>query len=244
MENKNREKLFANYHKTHVAFVDSDDQEKLDWFQKYTYSYYLPHIKGVDKNRSKILEIGCNKGFLLAALSGYGFKKLYGIDISPDDIEIAKKIVPDAIVTYEDALSYLDKNDGPFDIIILKAVLEHMSKDDIMILLEKIKSALNNNGKIIVDVPNMDWLFSTHERYMDFTHEVGFTKESLRQVMNIFYSDVQIIPVDHIAPFFFITIKKKIARLILNKLFSWADPEGAHNPIWARSIIGIGNNNK
>ena len=54
-------------------------------------------------------------------------------------------------------------------------------KDRVLPLLEKISSSLKPDGMAIIDVPNMDWILGQHERYMDFTHEVGFTRESLAQ---------------------------------------------------------------
>ena len=93
----------------------------------------------------------------------------------------------------------------------------------------------------MIDVPNMDWLFASHERYMDFTHEVGFTVESLRQIMNQVFLNVQIVPIDNIYSLTFLeAFKKKVARFVLQMLFSWAEPQGGNNPIWARSIVGVG----
>jgi SAM-dependent methyltransferase len=239
--NDYRRRFFASYHLTHVAYLDSNNSDKLDWFEKYVKKYYLPIINGLDKNFSKILEIGCNKGFVLAVLNSLGFKNLYGIDLSPEDIEIAKKMVPDANIACADAFDYLDNNAGQYDAIILKAVLEHMRKDEGIPFLEKIKEGLKPGGLVVIDVPNMDWLFASHERYMDFTHEVGFTKESLRQLMNNVFSDVRVIPADNIfLPFFFGGIKKRVARFILQRFLCWADGQGGTNPIWERSIIGFG----
>jgi len=236
-----KRKLLKSYNLTHVAYLDTDDQSKLDWFLKYVKRNYLSCINRYDKNSSKILEIGCNRGYMLTALKSFGFQNLHGVDLSPDDVEKAKILVPSAEVVCADAFDYLKDKLEQFHIIILKAVLEHVQKDEIMPFLEKIKDSLNFEGSAIIDVPNMDWLFASHERYMDFTHEVGFTKESLRQIMNSVFSSVHVIAVDNILESsLFTTGKKRIARFICKKILSWADPESAGNPIWARSIIGIG----
>ena len=42
----------------------------------------------------------------------------------------------------------------------------------------------------------MDWYFAQHERYMDITHEVGFTKESLGQLARLYFNDVKINPIN------------------------------------------------
>jgi 2-polyprenyl-3-methyl-5-hydroxy-6-metoxy-1,4-benzoquinol methylase len=238
-----RSQLFASYHSTHVAYLDPDDQLKIDWFQKYAKHNYLKHLNKEDKSHTEVLEIGCNKGYLLAALSSFGFSKLYGVDLSSDDVDQAKLLVPNAEIACQDAFDYLSSNQNKFDVIVLKAVLEHIQKDDIITFLVKIKQALKTGGIVLIDVPNMDWLFASHERYMDFTHEVGFTQESLTQVMSQIFSDIDVIPVDNILAYSWtVNMKKKMARFILGRLLNWADPEGGSSPIWARSIVGVGKN--
>jgi 2-polyprenyl-3-methyl-5-hydroxy-6-metoxy-1,4-benzoquinol methylase len=236
-----KRKLFKSYNSIHVAYLDTDEQSKLDWFVKYVKRNYLPHIDRYGRNSSKILEIGCNRGYMLAALKSFGFQNLHGVDLSSGDLEKAKILVSSAEVACADAFDYLKDKLDQFDIIILKAVLEHVQKDEIMPFLEKIKGSLRLGGSVIIDIPNMDWLFASHERYMDFTHEIGFTKESLGQIMRSLFLSVQVIEADNIFDSSLLAaLKRKTGRFILKKLLTWADPEGGINPIWERSIIGIG----
>jgi 2-polyprenyl-3-methyl-5-hydroxy-6-metoxy-1,4-benzoquinol methylase len=193
MEGDYRSRLFKTYSATHISHLDADDQSKLEWFSQYAASNYLPLLEGLDKNRAQILEVACNKGYLLKALSSHGFKNLHGVDLSPDDVAQARALAPEATITQGDAAAYLDEHAGRFDAIILKAMLEHVRKEDALPLLEKLKSSLTAEGLVIIDVPNMDWLFASHERYMDFTHEAGFTKESLAQLMRNVFAHVQVI---------------------------------------------------
>lgn len=243
MEFDYRKKLFQSYASTHVKFIRMDEriQAHLEWYHRYLSENYLTYINPYDRNLTKILEIGCFRGYLLSTLSSLGFKNLSGIDLSPDDIKIAEQIVPDAQLTCIDANHFLDSHKELYDVIILKAVLEHICKNDVMPLLNKLKQHLTPTGIVIVDVPNMDWLFAPHERYMDFSHEIGFTPESLYQVMSNVFSDVKISAVDSVYPSSLKdSIKQKFARFILSKLLYWADPQGASASIWARSIIGVG----
>jgi SAM-dependent methyltransferase len=238
-----RTRLFADYSATHVAHLHEDDVSKLKWFRRYFIQNYLRHIEGFDRQTARVLEIGCNRGYLLSALKNCGFQNLNGIDLSQDCLERAKSLIPDSQLDCVDALVYLKNRPGNFDIIILKAVLEHTPKVEVFPFLEGIRRALNERGVVIVDVPNMDWLFATHERYMDFTHEVGFTKESLRQVLSSVFPTVEVVPADRASMLSGLdTVKLKLGQAILTMLFSWADPEGAHNPIWSRSLIGVARN--
>ena len=241
-----RSKLFASYNATHVSHLDADDESKLAFFREYTRVNYLPHLGNRDENSAEILEIACNKGYLLAALHSFGFKKLFGVDLSPLDVEKAKQIVPSAEISYADAFAYLDANVGKFDVIILKAVLEHIQKDQVIPLLDKIRSSLKPAGVVIIDVPNMDWLLAQHERYMDFTHEVGFTRESLAQVMRQAFTSVHI---QKGKPVMGAGLKSRVElqlRAILVRLLNLVFRligEGASDTWWdSRSVIGIAKN--
>lgn len=241
-----RSKLFSSYNATHVSHLDADDESKLAFFREYTRVNYLHHLESLDGSSPEILEIACNKGYLLAALHSFEFKKLSGVDLSPLDVEKAKQIVPSADISYADAFDYLAGNVEKFDVIILKAVLEHIRKDQVIPLLDAIKSGLKPAGMVIIDVPNMDWLLAQHERYMDFTHEVGFTRESLAQVMRQVFSSVHI---ERGKPVMGAGLKSRLelqlrAVLVrsLNLVFRLIG-EGASDTWWdSRSIIGIGKN--
>jgi 2-polyprenyl-3-methyl-5-hydroxy-6-metoxy-1,4-benzoquinol methylase len=246
MESDYRSRLFSTYNATHIAHLDMNDEAKLDWFSKYAASNYLPLLGGLDKNSAEVLEVACNKGYLLKALSSHGFRNLHGVDLSPDDVQRAEALVPEATIAYADANTYLKEHAGSFDVIILKAMLEHVPKEETLPLLEKIKASLKTNGIVIIDVPNMDWLFASHERYMDFTHETGFTKETLAQVMRNVFDGVQVIKS---TPVVERGLKMKIGALLRPALISLVGVllkiigEGAGDVWWHnRSIIGTGRN--
>ena len=242
MTSNYRQRLFATYNETHVQQLDPSDRQKLEWFGEYVARNYLPHLGGFSPAAAEVLDIGCNKGYLLAVLAGSGYQRLNGIDLSPVDVEQAGRVVPTAQVRCVDAFAYLGERSGRFDIIFIKAVVEHVPKAETLPLLEAIHRALKPGGVVLVDVPNMDWLFAQHERYMDFTHEAGFTRESLMQVMSNVYREVRVVPIDNIRQDLSLLDrwKKRAARFVLGKLLVWADPEGGAIPLWARSLLGIG----
>lgn len=244
MANNYRKNLFETYHSTHGTYVDLDDATKTDWFLRYVGDNYLPHLSGLDRNKAAILEIGCNKGFALLALEHVGFKNIFGVDMSPADIRVAKELVPSAKFQVGDAHPYLRKNKKKFDVILLKAVLEHIPKDEVVPFLKSIREGLKEGGLVIVDVPNMDWIASQHERYMDFTHENGFTRESLAQVLrNVFTS----VTVEKGKPVLSQGLRG-LARDMLRPVFLGLlgltfrlVGEGASDIWWdCRSIVGVG----
>lgn len=238
-----RHRLFASYNATHVSHLDADDVAKRDWFVAYVRNNFLSHLKHLDPGSARILEIACNKGYLLAGLRSLGFKILHGVDLSPVDVEEAQTLLPDASIACIDASTYLDSNQGGFDVIILKALLEHVPKDQVIPLLEKVRTGLAPGGLVVIEVPNMDWLLAHHERYMDFTHEVGFTREALAQVMRNVFTHVAVF---RAAPVVGPGLKTKFAAIVRPTLISVVNfgfrilGEGASDMWWdSRSIIGI-----
>jgi hypothetical protein len=63
-------------------------------------------------------------------------------------------------------------------------IIEHVKKDRIIELLNLVYKTLSCKGKLIIRTPNMASIVGCYGRYIDFTHEVGFTSESLRQVLS------------------------------------------------------------
>lgn len=242
-------KLFDEYYALHGQTVDGDAKEHLEWFYGYYKINYKKYFDKVETNKA-ILEIGCNKGLLLNILHNENFTHLYGVDLSKEDIINAKLLNPAFAenIICEDANIFLKNRKKIYSVIILKAVLEHVKKDNIIPFLEAIKESLDEDGIVIIDVPNMDWLFAGHERYMDFTHEVGFTRESLSQVMiSVFGNALVNKGIEPTGK----NLKSKIKQLlkllylkIINSILKIIDSDGA--TMWwnTRSIICISSKTK
>ncbi len=229
--------IFKKYHEIHSDFLDSSDQIRKDWFHKYFQKNYLPLLLDIKKD-SKILEIGCGRGMLCKSFYDSGYKNITGIDLSEGDIDIAKKTFVEINFISGDADIFLETTSDKYDLVILKAVLEHVEKKNIGPMLKSISKNLADQGKIIIDVPNMNWFFATHERYLDITHEVGFTKESLSQVVRLYFKDLKINEsVDYFNKNFLREFLMKFFRYFLTIIFSFADPDGAASMSWSRSII-------
>ena|ERR1051325_4862121 len=244
MSENYRDRLFGSYHATHVRHLDVDEGAKQEWFVEYARANYLPLIGELDRSRTEVLELACNKGFLLRALAMLGFEHLRGVDLSPEDVARAQQIAPNATIIRAEALQYLNENQNQFDLIALKALLEHVPKDQIVPLLEAINQSLRPGGIALIDVPNMDWIAANHERYMDFTHETGFTRESLAQVMRTVWAEVSVRPsIDLFEPGWkaFVIRLLRPAVIASGHLILRIIGEGASEVWWhCRSIIAIG----
>jgi 2-polyprenyl-3-methyl-5-hydroxy-6-metoxy-1,4-benzoquinol methylase len=146
----------------------------------------LPHS-------SRICEVGPGHGSLLAWLKTIGFERLTGIEASPGDVAFANEHLGSDVVALGDAQAFLSERLGEFDLVIMKAVLEHVRKPELATFLRAASASLSTGGTILIDVPNMDWLMASHERYMDLTHEVGFTRESLTTLLSLIFADVTVV---------------------------------------------------
>jgi SAM-dependent methyltransferase len=70
-----------------------------------------------------------------------------------------------------------------FKVIVLNDVIEHVPKHRILELLRLVFDALEPGGKVFVKTGNLGNPFNLRARYMDFTHEIGFTEHSLYEVL-------------------------------------------------------------
>jgi len=116
--------------------------------QKYIHSFNSFLLKQVklDKN-SRILDIGCGRGKILANLS-IKLKlqnKPIGLDIESHK-DKSKKIIFKKI----DAMNFVSKTKITFDLILIKQTIHLLRKQQILKLLSICKKILSPNGKIIV----------------------------------------------------------------------------------------------
>jgi len=146
-------------------------------FYEKLYSEYLPRDK-----KANILELGCGFGWFLYYLDKKGYENIAGIDFDYHKLDIvnrfgikkAKKV---------DAFDFLKYKKSRYDLVILTCVLEHIPKEKISAFLKLIYKSLKKGGKIVVTVPNMEFPFNLRMRYLDFTHQCGFTVNSLLHVL-------------------------------------------------------------
>jgi 2-polyprenyl-3-methyl-5-hydroxy-6-metoxy-1,4-benzoquinol methylase len=144
-----------------------------------TFGVVLP-----DDRSARLLMVGpgeCEFEELLTNEQGY--RQVEIVDISDEVVQYAKQLGFVATHT-DDLVSFLESQPGSFDRIVLLHVLEHIPKSATIDTLRAARGALRRGGALLIEVPNMaDPFNASYFRYADFTHEVGFTEESLRYVL-------------------------------------------------------------
>lgn len=147
---------------------------------KYFQKNYLPFFKS--KKNPNICDLGCGMGHFLELCKINGYRNIIGVDGSPENIKFCKESGYNVIQS--DIFEFLSNNCNSFDIIIFNDVIEHLTKNEIVTILAKLYQALKSGGIVLIKTPNMsNPLVASSGRYIDFTHETGFTEYSMRQVL-------------------------------------------------------------
>src|SRR5512139_1481567 len=177
MKNIYEEEFWESYSEHH--FWQLNDKAKVKENSLYYDKIYDSLLPG---NRAvRILDIGCGGGHFLAYLTRKNYVNIEGIDIARGLVQFVKKAVC-SNVQQCDALEYLRKKPGVYDVLVANDFIEHLSKADIIEFLSLCHGALAERGILLLKTPNMCNPFASRNRYVDFTHETGFTEHSLYAV--------------------------------------------------------------
>jgi 2-polyprenyl-3-methyl-5-hydroxy-6-metoxy-1,4-benzoquinol methylase len=177
-------KIFQNYYHLHFKFHHSNLGALKKNYQKTFYlwkSYFEPYISGFDKNKAKVLDVGCGLGQNMWAMKELGFRDVRGIDISQDLVQICWKMGLN--VECQEMFSFLEGRKDKYDIILFFDVIEHLFKDEVVRIIKLFNNHLNKNGVLIIHTANAEFPYSLRTRYIDITHELSFTDESLHDVL-------------------------------------------------------------
>ena len=239
-----RARLFSEYRHVQAQPLVGGrvaSERRLEWF-RHLYRHNYARLFG--RKKLRVLEIGCGEGWFVKVLQENGIRDVTGIDLSPEDVAAGREHFGLTNLEVADALEFLRDRPEAFDIIFAKDVLEHVERDALCPLLTAVTGALRPGGSAVFQVPNMDWIMSPHERYMDLTHEVGFTRESLAELGRLFFNDVDVQKVDYLIPK---SLRMKVCFLPLRAIYlrllrlHYRLVGGGADAVWfdAREIVAV-----
>lgn len=133
--------------------INSYDKTAVDYYKRVSEFELLPEITEfikIVKKDGKILDLGCGPGHHSNFFSNQNFK-VTGIDLSSEMIKLAKKEFTDIDFKVMD-ISDLDFEVNTFDGIWASASLLHIPKNNIKLILKKIKEILVNNGILYISL--------------------------------------------------------------------------------------------
>lgn len=181
-----RDRLYAKYASEHTGRLYgetslADIRAKFPALQKY-FGDWLPIQNGVVLTSARLLDIGCGNGDMLYWLQSKGYEFAEGIDRSPEQVELGKKLGINGIIEAS-IEEFLPKHPASYYFISARDVLEHFKKDELLPLLDQIHSALKPGGVFVAQTVNAQNPLWGRLRHGDFTHENVFTDSSIRQVL-------------------------------------------------------------
>lgn len=190
-----KSRLYQQYVSTHIVgrkvttTLEVFRDKSIIW--QSTLRRFLPQ----DKN-ARIADVGCGDGRVVWWLQQIGYANAEGVDVSLEQVEVAHRLGVENIY-HADFKAFLKGKTDFYETLILRNIIEHFEKSEIIEILELCRYALKGMGRLIVQVPNAESPFFGRIRYGDFTHEVAFCSSSLTQVFNIVgLTDVECYPVE------------------------------------------------
>lgn len=171
MADEIRSRLYDAYSSTHAG-VTNEVADAMAF--RLNILPYLP-----DNRDAAVVDLGCGQGQLVKQLILHGYTNARGIDISPEQVELAQA----AGVSQVELGDFRTGFDGSqLDVVTATDFFEHLTKPEVLEALDRIHSALRPSGVLVMRVPNSVSPFGGNFRHGDFTHETSFTARSLRQL--------------------------------------------------------------
>jgi len=141
---------------------------------------YLPLLRGLHRD-APILDLGCGDGRLLAYLGSRGFANAIGVDISEEQVALAR--TRGVSVERGDAFDHLEHRQRDYAAIFAIDILEHLTRAELLRLAPLLHSALHTQGTLVVQTANGAGLMPGQVIHGDLTHQTIFTPESLGQLL-------------------------------------------------------------
>jgi SAM-dependent methyltransferase len=128
--------------------------EGRNWHLQSRMALNLETIDRFAGHGGRVLDVGCGTGFLLERLAERGYSGV-GIDLSPESVEHARRRLEE--IGAADRLTAMvgsayEPPAGPFDLIALTDVLEHL--EDPRACLRALRAVLAPGGLLVISTPN------------------------------------------------------------------------------------------
>ena len=151
-----RDRCYKNYVTTRWTYTHSLSEEEYKLFAKVAKKRLRDMLP--DNKAAKIIDVACGSGHFLYFLQKEGYTNIEGIDISEEQLTVAKEMKVKNI-RMADLFTHLPKYPQSFDMIIACDIIEHMKKDKIMQFLDLIFQSLKQGGKVLITTLNIQSLF-------------------------------------------------------------------------------------
>lgn len=181
MSSEWREEIYQVYLSKHYGHLNRLDTKGYE-LAVLNYARTWDHVLPGDRD-ARCLDIGCGAGQFLYYLRRRGFKDITGVDRSLENVELARGM--GFTVIHQDAIQFLEEAqtmERRYGLISALDVIEHLTKQELWDLLNLACQVLEDGGCVLVKTVNACSLIGLYGRYMDLTHEMAFSEETLRQL--------------------------------------------------------------
>lgn len=171
-----RARLYESYASTHSGTTKTAAGEKRVFDRDIA-----PHLPTSGRDDCRIVDLGCGQGRLVQQLIANGYANARGVDISPEQVEIAHSA---GIISVEcgDYRDVLGRESGALSAVIATDFLEHFAKDEVPAIFDEVQKSLRPGGVFIARSPNATSPFFGNYQFSDFTHETVLTPRSFSQL--------------------------------------------------------------
>jgi 2-polyprenyl-3-methyl-5-hydroxy-6-metoxy-1,4-benzoquinol methylase len=176
-----RERVYGSYV---TAFKGESSPEELRRaFEKH--ARFFDHLLGplLDPLPRDVLEIGCGAGPFLYWASARGVGSVRGVDVSAEQVEAARLLgLPAEVAAFQDFLPGCDRR---FDLVVALDLIEHLTRDEALALLDLTRAALRPGGRLFLTTPNGAALRPGPVWHGDLTHETIFTPKTIAHALRL-----------------------------------------------------------
>jgi ubiquinone/menaquinone biosynthesis C-methylase UbiE len=94
-----------------------------------------------------VLDVGCGTGTLATWLGEHAAARVWGVDASPEMLDVARRKVPATVGLKEGRAESLPFRDGWFERVVMMLVLHHVDR---AAALAQIHRVLNDEGRLVI----------------------------------------------------------------------------------------------
>lgn len=176
-----RKKIYDKYATILGASTEFPDEAAMQKWGR-PYDYFLSGFLPEDKD-AVILDVACGSGSLLHFFKSRKFTHVQGVDISPEQVALARTVTDEVVEM--DAIAYLKLHRGKFDFIIGLDIVEHLNKEELLDFLDACREALKRAGRLVFQTPNPASPMSGSVVFGDLTHEIAVTPSCLGRLLRL-----------------------------------------------------------
>lgn len=148
-----------------------------------------PHLRAMIRRHfpadrdAVVLDLGCGHGTIVEFARRAGYRHVTGVDRSAEQVREAQRLGIPAVEEGDLFESIARAPSGSIDAVICFDVIEHLTRGELLPLVDAVFRALKPGGRWLIHSPNAESPFFGRIRYGDLTHEMAFTRTSIGQLL-------------------------------------------------------------